>query len=114
MSYSWETLWTFETENLCVSWSVAHDDDLDLSWDDTGEVQERLERGLYIAFVARIRVTHKETGAVLGEAYLGGNVYENASDFRRDVYFYDMIADACGEARKVLQRLQSMPLREAA
>jgi len=41
MSYHWETLWTFETENLCVSWSVTGDYDLDLSWAEDGEALQR-------------------------------------------------------------------------
>ena len=34
-----ETIWFFETVNFRIEFNAAPEDDLDLSWDDTGEVR---------------------------------------------------------------------------
>lgn len=117
----YETLWSFKTANFVIEWSVAPDDDVDISFDETGETQEKLASGEWLAFVSRMTVTHRETGAVLGEDFLGGSIYANPSDFRDHIgmqsrhnnhgsYFRDMVSGACKEARKELAKLQSLKL----
>jgi hypothetical protein len=115
----YETLWTFKTANFVVTWSVAPDDDLDLSFDETGEVKEKLESGEWTAFVSRMRVMHRETGAVLGEEFLGGSIYADPREFRDHIglhssrnnygsYFRDMVHAACKEARTAMAKLQDV------
>jgi hypothetical protein len=125
----YENVWSFETANLRVSFDVAPEDYLDLSWDDDGSIREGLESGKYVAFVARVRVTHKATGAELGADYLGCCIYESPREFmdhrglaaksradRRNYgsYFSDMVRTACQEARKQLAALRNIPVRIAA
>ena len=128
-----ETIWYFETVNFRIEFNAAPEDDLDLSWDDTGEVREKLESGFFCAFVAEIRVTHKPTGAELATDYLGQCIYENPSEFmdhravgkqnreyaaqgeirRCGSYFRDMISQAVKEARAHAATLQQIKLRAA-
>ena len=134
---TWENVWSFETANLRVTYDVAPEDDLDLSWDDDGSTREGLESGKYVAFVARVRVVHKTTGAELGVDYLGSCIYESAEAFisHRDPDpmnrncslmrearganacighdFPDMVSSAIHEARKQLATLRTMKLRAA-
>ena len=115
-----ETLWTFETANLIVKWDVAPDLDVDTSFDETGEVDEKLSSGEWVAFESHVYVVHKETGTVLCEDYLGGSIYEDPKTFRdhfgmnangHGSYFSDMVRTACAEARKQLAALKSMNIR---
>ena len=82
----------FQTENFRVVVEALPEDDLDLSWDDTGKTAERLDAGDLIAFVAHAYVEYMPTGAILGEDYLGNCIYKNFEDF----------ADhrACGRANR--------------
>lgn len=108
-------MWTFKTRNFRVEWSLSPCEDLDLSWDDTGETRENLESGLWEAFDSKITVYFR--GAEIGCAYLGESIYENPSDFRDHIginmksrvdgrnygsYFSDMVREAISEARKTL------------
>lgn len=110
-----ETMWTFETKEYRIAWKIEPDQDLDLSWDETGEVTERLKNGEFVAFLSKVSVTHKPTGLELGSDYLGGSIYENPAEFRdhfgiraqgrRDgcnygSYFSDMVREAIAQARK--------------
>lgn len=111
-----ETIWEFNTAQFRVEFAAAPEDDMDLSWDDTGETREGLESGLYCCFVARVRVLHVPTDdTVLGTAYLGQCIYENPSDFvRHGGYFDDMVSEAIREARKYRATLAEMPKLRAA
>src|ERR1700688_5033456 len=72
---------TFETENFRVTVEALPEDDLDLSFDDSGEIARKLDTGDLIAFVAHAYVEYKPTGATLGEDYLGGCIYKDFDDF---------------------------------
>ncbi len=121
---AYETLWSFETKNLRIDWGVSPDDDVDLSFDETGETAEKIASGEWRAFNSRVRVTHRQTGAVLGADYLGGSIYANPRDFRDHIglrtrtsncgsYFLDMVHSACREAREQLMALRDIPVRTA-
>lgn len=111
-----ETLWTFSTRRFRVSCEIEPDDYLDLSWDDTGEVAEKLKSGEYVAFQTRVAVYLD--GVMIGADYLGGSIYADPEDFvteHRDPdpknrncsansyrvchYFPDMVSGAIAEAR---------------
>lgn len=110
----YETIWTFETDKIRVTLAAAPEDDLDLSWDDDGSTREGLESGKYVAFVARVRIAHKEIG-VLHEDYLGNCIYESVEQFRREKgYFGDMVRACVHQARKNIATLKTFPLRVAA
>lgn len=94
----WKTVWTFKTDHFCVKFEVTPDYDADLSFDETGEVADRINRGLFDCFVARIAVQFE--GWTIGEDYLGACIYESPQDFIGDGYFRDMVRIAIDEARK--------------
>lgn len=125
-------IWQFETKNFRVEYDVAPEQDLDLSWDETGEVAEKLQNGVYEAFVACVRVVFKPTGCILSDQYLGGCIYKSPRDFidhreaaaqtralrvkgERAVvgsYFADMVRGAVSEARRSFALASSVRLRQ--
>jgi hypothetical protein len=109
MREQWKEMWRFETKRFAVVWSVMPDYDVDLSWDDTGEVREKLASGVWLAFESRMAVLLD--GIEISADYLGGSIYENPSEFRDHIgmnarghgsYFSDMVRNAIADARKVL------------
>lgn len=129
MTHSLRTMREFKTKNFRVVADAIEEDDLDLSFDDTGEVREGLETGKFIAFVARVRVYFK--GNEVGTDYLGGCIYKSFEDFmdhkecgkqnreyerkgesgRCGSYFHDMIREACSEARKTIASYRRVYIR---
>jgi hypothetical protein len=103
-----QTMYKFKTKNFVLEWAIEPDYDCDFSFDETGETAEKVRSGEWECFSSRITVTHKATGAVLGEDWLGGSIYANPEDFRDHVgaqgkygsYFRDMVSSAVSEARK--------------
>lgn len=112
-------MWSFETANLRVVWDITPDEDVDTSFDETGETQAKLDSGEWQAFMSRMRVLHKGTGAELGCEYLGGSIYADPAEFRDHIgargkygsYFKDMVGTACEEARESLRKLQTVRVR---
>ena len=123
MTEHWTDLRTFTTANFRVVLSCTEDDDLDLSWDETGEAREKLDSGEWTNFLFRVAV-HGPTGELAAE-YLGGSIYADPLDFmdhracgrtnrqqcadnlsgRCGSYFSDMVGRACDEARKEWERV---------
>ena len=117
-----ETMWTFETRNFRVVWTITPCYDIDLSWDDTGEAAEKITNGEWDAFDSQIRVYHRPTGLELGAAYLGQSIYANPAEFRDHIgikaksrqdgcnygsYFSGMVREAVAEARATLAQLKA-------
>lgn len=106
----WETMWKFHTKRFSVSWQIAPDFDLDLSWDDDGSIRQGLDSGFYTAFMSRVVVLLD--GNEIGVDYLGGSIYENPAEFRDHIgikkqphcgsYFSQMVRQAIAEARNRL------------
>ena len=110
------TIWQFKTKNFIVRMSYDYDQDgTDLSWDETGETQEKIESGEWAVYTFHAEVIERATGNTIGEDYLGGSIYADPKDFRDHVglaiksrehgcnygsYFTDMIRAAIQEARK--------------
>lgn len=111
-----QTIWQFNTKNFTVRMSYDYDQDgTDLSWDETGETQEKVASGEWAVYVFHAEVIERATGNTIGEDYLGGSIYADPADFRDHVglaiksredgrnygsYFTDMIREAICEARK--------------
>jgi hypothetical protein len=113
------TIREFKTRNFRIIIDAVWDDDLDLSWDDTGEVAAKLETGDLMAFCVRARVFCASMGEVASD-FLGGCIYSDPSEFqdhRRCAaetrklresgskavcgsYFADMVRTVCREARE--------------
>jgi hypothetical protein len=107
-----ETLWEFKTARFRVAWEISPCEDCDLSWDDTGEVADKINSGLWYAFDSAV-VVYLD-GREVGADYLGQSIYENPRDFRDHLgmnahghgsYFSDMVRGAIAEARKNLSGL---------
>jgi hypothetical protein len=75
------TIRKFETQNFRVVVDAIEEQDLDLSFDDTGEVARKLDSGIFVAFVARARVFLKPISQELSSDYLGGCIYESLGAF---------------------------------
>lgn len=112
-------MWEFKTKNFTVQWHIEPDSGCDMSWDETGEIQEKINSGEYECFISRMRVIHNGTGLTLGEDYLGGSIYANPADFRDHIgaqakhgsYFRDMVHSAISDARETLHKMQSIKVR---
>lgn len=108
----WENLWSFNTARFSIRWDVAPCYDLDLSWDDNGDVAANISSGLWLAFDSRIRVLLD--GKEIAVDYLGQCIYENPRDFRdhfgmnnkgHGSYFSDMVRNAINETRKSISNM---------
>jgi hypothetical protein len=107
---TWDNAWTFKTKRFEIGLELGPENDLDLSFDDDGSIRDGLERGILLAFVARVYV--KCDGSTIGEDYLGNCIYASESYFIKDNYFRDMVRCAIADARR---HIASRPkLREAA
>lgn len=109
----WETRWIFSSARFSVEWATTPDYDCDLSFDDTGETREKIESGEWECFTSRMAVFFD--GEMIAADYLGGSIYANPDDFRRDSgYFHTMVRDAVRDARKTLKRrIETMPYLRA-
>src|SRR6185503_1564662 len=112
---------TFKTANFKVIVDAEEEFDLDLSFDETGEVAEKLDSGEYVAFCAHAYVVGPD-GETLSDDYLGGCIYESIEAFMDHkecgvqnrlweaegktgccgCYFSDMVSNVIDEARKAI------------
>lgn len=76
-------MWRFETARFAVVWTISDCYDLDLSWDESGEVAEKLESGEYQAFDSAVTVYLD--GREIAADYLGQSIYADPADFRDHV-----------------------------
>lgn len=76
------TIREFNTRNFRVTVVAQEDYDVDLSFDDTGEVRRKLESGEFVSFQVAVTVTHTPTGIELGADYLGGCIYRDIDEFQ--------------------------------
>lgn len=129
MKHSLGIMREFNTARFRVIADAIEEGDVDLSWDDTGDVRAGLESGEFIVFIARVRVYCD--GEEIAADYLGGCIYRDFDAFmdhkecgrqnkehaakgesgRCGSYFHDMIREACSEARKALRKMQSIRVR---
>lgn len=115
-------IYTFNTRNFTISVDAEPELNPDLSWDDSGEIWERLESGELECFTAVATVAYR--GCVIASDYLGDCIYESPKAFRDHLgirkqgpnvgsYFSDMVRQVCKEARD-LGRLVSSKWEVAA
>lgn len=69
----------FKTENFHVVVDALEEQDLDLSWDESGETLKGLQNGSLVAFCARARVLFR--GLEVASDYLGNCIYKSLEDF---------------------------------
>ena len=118
----YKTMWEFKTAQFIIRWDIYPSENPDLSWDDTGEVSEKLNTGEYLAFDSRLQVIHRASGLELGADYLGASIYSDPKDFRDHFgcrpkgygsYFSDMVRTAIDSAREQLNTLTGVHMRAA-
>lgn len=127
-------LWRFETARFAVVWTIQPCDSLDLSWDETGEVAENLNEGVWGAFDSKVAVYLD--GNEIAADYPSESIYADPADFRsnhRDPdpmnrncsimrerrgesgvighYFPDMVRTAVAEARQHIAELDLPRMR---
>lgn len=108
-------IWEFKTRNFTVRMTAEEEFDLDLSWDETGEIADKINRGDLDVFCAKCAVYYR--GAEIAADYLGQCIYESPDDFRDHIglavrsradgrnygsYFSDMVRESIAQARKTL------------
>jgi hypothetical protein len=107
-----DNIYTFNTRNFEVRVDAMEENFPDLSFDETGETAEMIERGDWLCFAVRASVSCN--GMEIAEDYLGNCIYENTRDFRdhfgmrrnsHGSYFSDMIRGVVSEARKQINSL---------
>lgn len=114
-------IWQFKTRNFRVELSAEYEANPDLSWDDTGEVRDNLESGIWGNYCFAVKV-YGPHGEALSADYLGNSIYADPADFRDHIgargqwgsYFTDMVRTAIGEAREALADMQAIRIRRAA
>lgn len=120
---------TFKAGRFTVTVDAMEDDSLDLSFDETGEVAEKIESGEYVAFCVRARVLLD--GNEIASDYLGNCIYSSFAEFEdhRECgaqtrklrsegssatvgsYFSDMVHNVITEARQAVRQMQSIKVR---
>lgn len=116
-----QELRTFKRGQFTVTAHAVVDYDIDTSFDETGEVQQKLDSGEYSGFGVIVTVEHDQLGEV-GSDSLWGCIYESYDAFmdhkgiralsRKDncnygSYFSDLISGAISEARTNIKQLQA-------
>lgn len=112
-----KTMWKFKTKHFTVQWRIEKDtlytDGMDR--DTAKECRDMVRSGKWKCFASEISVVHTASGAVLGEAFLGGSIYENPEEFRDHFgmnqkgygsYFSQMVREAIEEARVNFAKMQ--------
>ena len=111
-----ELIREFKTARFTVRITAEEDFDLDLSFDDTGEVAEKLESGEYVNFCVKAECFLD--GNSIATDYLWECVYEDPKDFQdhkgmnakgHGSCFSDMVRNVCKEGREYIQSAEAYP-----
>ena len=115
MAQHFDRVWTFDTARFSVALECAPEMDPDLSWDETGEVVEKLESGEWENFTFRVVV--RCDGTEIAANYLGNSIYAHAAEFRdhfgmnakgHGSYFSDMVRESISDTRKALANMPQL------
>jgi hypothetical protein len=106
----YETIHTENKDGFQIVFSVTHEDthprDLfDETPEDMAQLCEKIDNGYYCWFIARVQAFRH--GVLLADDYLGGNLYENYTDFIKqdNDYYEDMVSNVITEANKKIALL---------
>lgn len=104
----WEKLHSESADGFDIVLSIAPEDldpsDLfDDSVDDIDEIYRKINNGVSFWFVARVKAY--KHGIELGSEYLGGNLYDDPTEFIKDGSYRDLKYQAIEEAKKAIQLL---------
>jgi hypothetical protein len=90
----------------------THPRDLfDYEEEEIQELCRKIDNGCYQWFAVRVEASKR--GIILGRAYLGGCLYDNAIDFIKDDYYEDLVHESIKEAKQTLKELNQEWLIEA-
>jgi len=119
-------MFRFKTAQFVVRAAIFPDDDIDTSFDETGETQANLESGLWQAFGTIVTVETND-GIELSSDVLCGSIYANPRDFFKEhiglaaksrvdgvsygCYFPEMVREAIREARNACARIALARIR---
>ena len=110
-----ETIYTFRTRNFCVKVEALPEYEPDLSFDESGETAEMIERGDWLCFSVRASLSFRDSG--IAEDYLGNCIYANFRDFRDNIgskrggygsYFSDMVRQVIREGRGQMKDIPAL------
>lgn len=74
-----QTMWSFSYGRFTLVAEIEPSQDLDLSWDEDGEVAENLDNGTYLAFDTRVSVWFK--GVMIAQDWLCQSIYADPEEF---------------------------------
>ena len=100
MAY-WETVHAELRDGFKVELATTPDNDTP-DWD--AETTREIQAGRLLWFSAR--VTASRHGVVLGTEYLGRCCYASTEEFLRDEYYQDLVTEALGDARRMIEKLE--------
>lgn len=106
----WDKLAEFQRSNFTVIVDKSWEDiDVGDCFDDTcydiQDMRNKINSGDLDWFMLRVRVMFE--GHEFGSAYLGGMLYENASECLTDGTAEDVIDEAMDQAKKEIERMAS-------
>jgi hypothetical protein len=117
----WTNIWSFSTKRFIVTLDWQHEQEADLSWDDTGEAREKIDAGAWVNCTFRTRVMLD--ACELATDYLGNSIHADPREFRDHVglrakaradgrnygsYFTDMVRASIADARKAVLNAPKM------
>lgn len=129
MNYSKNIIREWKLSRFTVRMEAIEESDIDLSFDETGEVLADLEAGLLVSFCAKASVLLD--GNEIASDYLGSCIYKTYADFmdhaecaaqnreyarkgdpaRVGSYFSGMIKGVVADAREYVSSLSSVKVR---
>ena len=108
---NYETIHTEDTRGFHIVFSVTPEDShprdcFDLTEEELKDLCDKIDRGLYAWFDARIDVYQQ--GILLGSDFLGGCLYETPMHFVKESEYYDdMINNAIADANHSLEKIRA-------
>lgn len=120
-----KTMWQFKTKHFTVRWAIERDvlDTAYMDADVANECHQKVRNGEWKCFASTIEVIENSSKIAIGEAFLGGSIYENPADFRdhfgmnlkgHGSYFSQMVREAIAEARENFHAAQARAKKEIA
>ena len=105
----YEIIHTEDTRGFQVIFSVTPEDChprdcFDLTEEELTDLCDKIDRGLYAWFDARVEVYQQ--GILLGSDFLGGCLYDTPMHFvRESEYYEDMVNNAISDAKSSLEKI---------